>query len=63
MGVDEVGPLGDLVNTTSELERDGVADVGEFAVFEDEEVLFVRYFAEFLWKLGGEVCDDVDVGL
>ena len=40
MGIDDVGPFGDPVDPFCILEGDGLADVGEFPVFKNEEMVF-----------------------
>ena len=60
--MDEVGPFGDAEGAAVVLFLDGVADVDEFAVFEDQEVVFLREGLESRDGFFAEVREDVDVG-
>lgn len=69
MCVCDVRPLRDAVDAAAVLVRDGVADVGEFAVFEDEEVVGFGEGGEGAGEGGdggvggrGVEGEDVDVG-
>lgn len=60
--VDDVGPFGDAEGSLVVLLLDGVADVDEFAVLEDEEVVFLGEGLEASDSLVAEIGEDVDVG-
>lgn len=60
--VDDVGPFGDAEGAVVVLLLDCVADVDEFAVFEDEEVVFGGEGFEAGNGFFAEVGEDVDVG-
>lgn len=53
--VDDVGPFGDAEGAAVVLLLDCVADVDEFAVFEDEEVVFLGEGLEAGDCFGAEV--------
>lgn len=55
-------PFGDAQGAAVVLLLDGVADVDEFAVFEDEEVVFCGERFQACDCFGAEVGEDVDVG-
>jgi hypothetical protein len=57
-----VGPFGDAEGAVVVLLLDCVADVDEFAVFEDEEVVFLGEGLEAGDCFFAEVGEDVDVG-
>lgn len=64
MGVCDVTPGGDFVDTTRVLELDSVANVCKLAVFKDEEVVALSEGEQREdGVLVGEVLDDIDVGL
>lgn len=60
--VDDVGPFGDAECAIVVLLLNCVADVDEFAVFEDEEVVFGGHGFEARDCFFAEVGEDVDVG-
>lgn len=57
-----MSPFGDAEGAAVVLFLDGVADVDEFAVFEDEEVVFFGERFQTGDCFGTEVGNDVDVG-
>lgn len=60
-GVDDVRPFGDAQHAALVLLLHGVANVDEFAVFEDQEVVLLREIDEALDCRSVKVGEDVDV--
>lgn len=57
-----MGPFRDAQSAAVVLLLDGVADVDEFAVFENEEVVLLGQCLQAIDGGGAEIRQDIDVG-
>lgn len=61
--VDNVSPFGDSQSTAVVLLLDGVADIDEFAVLEDQKVVLLSQNIQALDSVDAEIGEDIDVCL
>jgi hypothetical protein len=61
--VDNVGPFGDPQSTAMVLLLDGVADIDEFAVLEDQKVVLLSQHIQAIDSVDAEIGEDIDVCL
>jgi hypothetical protein len=61
--VDNVGPFGDPQSTTVVLLLDGVANIDEFPVLEDQKVVLLSQHIQAIDSVDAEIGEDIDVCL
>lgn len=63
MSVGDIRPGSNGMNTRRVLQSDRVADIGEFAVLENDKIKLLGEFGERGDEVGRKVRDDIDVCL